>query len=84
MKPHRTLAIAAAIVGALALAACSERPTATATIGEKTYRGKPDTNPWEAERTVFSAGNFAPGDRAGWEEAMRKRAQAQNEFQRIQ
>jgi hypothetical protein len=66
--------IALGAVLALGVSACSER-TQVAEYKQGTYQGKPDTPPYQG----------APynGDRAAWERAEATRAQAQNEYKRI-
>jgi len=73
MSALRTVAIAAAVATAFALAACSERPQVVQ-YKQGTYQGKPDTPPF---------GN-APfnGDQKVWENAIHTRNQAQNEYKR--
>lgn len=63
------------LLAAAGLAAgCGEgRPTAAYKQG--TYQGKADTEPWKA-------GEFK-GDKAAWENAIRQRNQAQNEYLRM-
>ncbi len=59
---------------ALALAACGERPQVV-NYKQGTYQGKPDTAPY--------AGAPFNGNEQQWDNAMRTRAQAQNEYKRI-
>ncbi|HTS23203.1 MAG TPA: hypothetical protein VMN79_15490 [Casimicrobiaceae bacterium] len=70
----RSGAIALCAVLALAVSACSER-SQVAEYKQGTYQGKPDTPPYQG----------APynGDRAAWERAVATRAQAQNEYKRV-
>ena len=63
-------AVMAAIVG---LAACTEKPQTAATR-------KPDTKVWEVTDNAFNAPGWKSGDKVSWEEQMRSRAQAQNEY----
>jgi hypothetical protein len=69
-----SLLFAAAGIGAFGLAGCGEREQ-TAHYEEGRYRGKPDTPPYQAAP-------FA-GDVQKYNEAMRQRAQNQNEYNRI-
>jgi hypothetical protein len=71
-----TRLVVVAIAGSLlfALAACSERPQ-VAQYKQGTYQGKPDTPPYQNER--FN------GDKAAWDRAVATRAQAQNEYKRV-
>ena len=76
----------ATVLGALAiallLAGCSEKPQdpAQRTAGTTVTR---DTRPWEAQATRFSAPGRASGDKAAYDQALRQRAQQQNEYVRI-
>ena len=63
-----TLAAAAAVV----LSACGERPQVIS-YKQGTYQGKPDSPPYNAQ---FN------GNRQEWENAIRTRNQAQNEYKR--
>jgi hypothetical protein len=70
----RQLGIAAlAAIAALALAACGERPQ-TVSYKQGTYQGKPDTPPYAAQ---FN------NNRQQWENEINTRAQAQNEYRRV-
>lgn len=57
----------------LGIAACGERPQVTQYKAGK-YQGKPDTPPWENEQFK--------GDRAAWENSIKTRNLAQNEYLR--
>jgi ABC-type glycerol-3-phosphate transport system substrate-binding protein len=70
---RRGLLILAACAAAV-LAGCGEDRPATAYKQGK-YQGKTDTEPW-------SGGEFK-GDKAAWENAIKQRNQAQNEYQRM-
>ncbi|MGH8665770.1 MAG: hypothetical protein ACREUX_16025 [Burkholderiales bacterium] len=69
-----SLLIAFAGIGLLGLAGCGEREQ-TAHYEDGRYRGKPDTPPYQA--APFN------GDQRQYDEAMRTRAQKQNEYNRI-
>jgi hypothetical protein len=71
MRPIAVLAIATA---AFALAGCGERPQVV-NYKQGSYQGKPDTKPW----------SNAPynGNQQEWDNAIRTRNQAQNEYKRI-
>jgi hypothetical protein len=58
------------------LAACGE-PAQTATTR------KVDTKPWQGPDNVYTANGWKAGDRANWDEQLRQRAQAQNEYTRV-
>jgi len=77
-------AVLAALAGivALGLAGCGERPQVTVYKQGK-YQGKPDTQPWTNVPSEWSTSQWTKGDRDSWETALRKRAQAQNEYVRI-
>ena len=60
--------------GALALAACGERPQVV-NYKQGTYQGKPDTPP-------FASAPFN-GNEKEWDNAIRTRNIAQNEYKRI-
>lgn len=66
------LALAGAFV--LGLAACGERPQVVA-YKQGTYQGKPDTPPYS--NAPFN------GNQQQWDNAIRTRAQTQNEYKRI-
>ena len=59
---------------ALALAGCGERPQVV-TYKQGTYQGKPDQPPY--------AGAPFDGNQKEWDNALRQRNQAQNEYKRI-
>ena len=43
---------------------------------------KPDAKAWEANSSPYVATGYKPGDQAAWEQQLRTRAQAQNEYAR--
>ncbi len=57
----------------LSQAACGEKPQTAATR-------KPDTKVWSGADNAFAASGWKAGDQASWEEQMRNRAQAQNDY----
>jgi hypothetical protein len=69
----RLTALAAVTAALFALAACGEKPQTAQTR-------KPDTEVWKGADNAFSASGWKTGDKASWEEQMRNRAQAQNEY----
>jgi hypothetical protein len=73
---HRTLSAACGLILVAALAACSE-PVQTVTPR------KVDTKPWEGPDNVYTANGWKAGDRANWEEQLRQRAQAQNDYTKV-
>jgi hypothetical protein len=68
----RICAVTLAAVAAVTLTACGERPQVT-TYKQGTYQGKPDSPPYDAQ---------FKGNRQEWENAIRTRNQAQNEYKR--
>lgn len=65
------------IAAVFVLAACGEKPQ-TASAATK----KADGKPWEASAGANLAPGWKGGDQAAWEEQIRARAQAQNEYLR--
>ena len=57
------------------LAACSEQPQTATTR-------KADDKPWDSKSTAYTAAGWKAGDVAGWEQQIRARTQAQNEYVR--
>ena len=76
----------ATVLGALAiallLAGCAEKPQDQAHKQAGTTVTW-DTRPWEAERTPFTAPGLDNGNRAAYDDALKQRTQAQNEYVRI-
>lgn len=72
---RKTLLMGLAVALPLALlAGCGDnRPTQIYKQG--TYQGKPDTRPWDNEQFK--------GSQKAWEDAVKSRAQAQNEYVRM-
>ena len=70
---NRWLLAGAALVTAIVLVACGERPQ-NIDYKQGVYQGKPDTRPWE--NAPFK------GDQKAWEVALKDRAQSQNEYKR--
>jgi hypothetical protein len=69
----RRIVLAAAI--ALSQVACGEKPqTVTAR--------KADTKVWASTENAFAVPGWKTGDQASWEEQIRNRAQAQNDYAR--
>ncbi|HUL40928.1 MAG TPA: hypothetical protein VLV32_03350 [Burkholderiales bacterium] len=67
--------ILAMLIGVLAmgLSACGERPAVIYKQGK--YQGKPDTQPWNNA--------YFKGDRTAWENALKARAELENEYRRM-
>jgi len=76
MKRIVVLMVLAAL-GAIGVAGCGEREQ-SALYKDGKYRGKPDGRPWESGEAEWKK-----GDRAGWQNQMRARNDAQNENRRI-
>lgn len=81
MKRAIVLALAAAFVG-VGLPGCGEREQ-TALYKNGKYRGKPDTRPWDNAPSAYGSPEWKKGDEASWENRIRDRNAAQNEYQRI-
>ena len=79
----RALAVLAAVV-ALGLAGCGEKEQVVVYKQGK-YQGKKDTLSWDNEPPVaeLRGGQWTKGDRTSWEEAVKQRQLAQNEYKRI-
>jgi len=79
----RTLALFMAIA-ALSLAGCGEKEQSVVYKQGK-YQGKPDTQPWKNESPVaeLRGSQWTTGDGRSWEEAVKQRQLAQNEYRRI-
>ena len=72
--------IAAVAVAALALAGCGEKKQSMTGAGKKS-----DPAPWvvgSSANPAFAAAGWKGGDKAAWEEQMRQRNQAQNDYVR--
>lgn len=62
----------------LALSACKEPSQSQADA-----RNAGDTSAWQGASNAFMAPGWKPGDKAVWEKQMHQRAQAQNEYLRV-
>ena len=71
-----TRILGAALVLGLVLAGCGEREQ---TLNSGSDR-KADAPAWQSDSTAFAASGYKPGDKAAWEQQLRTRAQAQNDF----
>ncbi len=69
-KTMLALLVGALIIG---ISGCGERPAVIYKQGK--YQGKPDTQPWDNEQFK--------GDRTAWENAVKARAQGENEYNRV-
>jgi len=80
MSAARALFGIAALLGTLSLSACSERPQTMDAASRA-----PDAQPWTASKDAnpaFKAAGWKEGDKTAWEEQIRKRNQAQNDYAR--
>ena len=76
----RSLAFGAATALAVSLAACGEKPQKMDASARKA-----DAEPWSvsaAANPAFMAPGWKEGDKTAWEEQIRKRNQAQNDYAR--
>lgn len=76
----RGLMFGAATALALSLAACGEKPQKIDTAAKKA-----DAEPWttsDAANPAFYAPGWKVGDKTAWENQIRQRNQAQNDYQR--
>ena len=69
--------IVGAVLVAVALGACGEKPQTTNSSAKKS-----DTRVYEGGQTHYSAAGWKAGDSGSWEEQMRVRVQHQNEYVR--
>ncbi|MFZ2648466.1 MAG: hypothetical protein WA210_00035 [Burkholderiaceae bacterium] len=72
---NRLIVLAAVSAAFLTLMACTEQPQ---TAGTR----KADSKAWEGTNNAFAASGWKAGDKEAWEEQIRNRAQAQNEYTR--
>lgn len=80
MSVARGVFFAAAAAAALALAGCGEKKQAMTGAGKKS-----DPAPWvigSNANPAYTASGWKAGDKAAWEEQMRQRNQAQNDYVR--
>ncbi len=68
----------AAVVAAVALAACGEKPQTMQVSARKS-----DTRAYEGAQGAFVSSGWKAGDSNSWEEQMRVRVQGQNEYIRV-
>jgi hypothetical protein len=78
---RRTL-LGAAVIAALVVAGCGEKPQVTVYKQGK-YQGKPDTQAWDNAPLAYGHAEWTKGDRSSWETQINKRAMGQNEDNRI-
>ena len=66
----------------LAVAGCVDRDVPYDT-GKRSYQGKPDGKPWDNPPLAYEHAKWAPGNRASWEDQLKKRQRGQDEDNRI-
>lgn len=67
-------------LGAAGLVACGDKPQEGATAAKKS-----DAKAWDGSKAeAFRAEGWTAGDRASWEQQLKKRGQNQNEYTRVQ
>ena len=76
--------LGAALAAALFAAGCGESQQVIVYKQGK-YQGKPDTRSWDnaAPAAELRGGKWTTGDRASWEEQIKNRQLAQNEYKRV-
>jgi hypothetical protein len=79
MALRRTAFTLAAAVLVGSLAACGEEPQTA-----KAAKRRSDVPAYQGAADGFVAPGWKPGDKASWEQQMRTRAMAQNEYARTQ
>ena len=75
MRTSRRNFLMAAVVSPVALVACGKDEKQTVVYKQGTYQGAKYTPPWENDRFK--------GDERGWQDALRLRAQNQNDYARM-
>jgi ABC-type glycerol-3-phosphate transport system substrate-binding protein len=76
----RGLVFGATMAALLSLAACGEKPQAMDATAKKS-----DAEPWTVSSSAtpaFTVPGWKVGDKAAWEEQLRKRNQSQNDYVR--
>ena len=70
------------VIAVLVLAACGEREQVAET-GKRGYQGKQDARPWDSAPLAYDSAKWTKGDRASWENELKKRQLNQHEDMRI-
>ena len=70
------------LAAAIAVAGCMEVEQTATPSRQGKYQGKPDTMPWNNE-PLAAGPQWKQGDRASWEDQIKKRQLAQHEDRRI-
>ncbi|MDP3670391.1 MAG: hypothetical protein WA191_04695 [Telluria sp.] len=68
--------IVAVFLSVLSLVACGEKEQSASS-------SQPDAKAWEGTANVHTAKGYTPGQKAAWENQLRARAQAQNEYLKV-
>ena len=84
MRPALRSVLLLMTLAALGLAACGEKEQVVVYKQGK-YQGKPDDRSWDNDSPAaeLRGGKWTKGDRASWEEQIKQRQLAQNEYRRI-
>jgi hypothetical protein len=77
---NRITILAAVLIG---LAGCMEVEQTASPSRQGKYQGKPDSRPWENTPLAYESAKWGKGDRAAWEEQIKKRQLGQHEDRRI-
>lgn len=73
----------AAIASAFLLVGCGDdKQVVSYKKGE--YQGKRDSNPWDSAPNQWSRSSWEKGNKPSWENALRQRNAAQNEYARTE
>ncbi len=78
-----TAALAAAFAIGL-LGGCMQTEQTATPLKQGKYQGKPDTPPWQnAPVASYGTAKWTAGNEASWEDEIKTRTRAQNEYNRI-
>jgi hypothetical protein len=81
----RTGAILASGVFLVTLVAgCGESDKTPVSYKRGEYQGKPDTKPWDNAPNTWSGSTWEKGSKPSWEDAIKTRSLAQNEYLRAE
>jgi major membrane immunogen (membrane-anchored lipoprotein) len=88
----RNYTLLSTIAIAILLSACSkasdEKSSSgiadNSTLSGGKYQGKPDTHPWDNDPVKFAAVKQEKGNKAAWEQQLKVRNQAQNDYSRAE
>jgi len=72
----RSWSVVCGVALAVALAACSER----AQTNHPDAQRKADVPDWKGGNAAYTVAGWTPGEKASWDEQLRKRAQHQNDY----